>query len=179
MTREGYLTREGYVTALEGSRILIVGASSGIGREVGIQAAQAGASVAFAARRVDRLDEAVATAGGKSFAFPLDVRDDEQCAGAVTAAVRRFGGLDAVVYATGRSPLFRLEDAGGDVWRELMETNVIGAAMVSRAALAAPRGVHGTPPLLGLVVGGPALPGPGGLRHLEGRPARVCPWPAQ
>ena len=47
----------------------------------------------------------------------------------------RFGGLDALVYATGRSPLFRLEDADGDVWRELMETNVIGAAMVSRAAL--------------------------------------------
>ncbi len=47
-----------------------------------------------------------------SFAFPLDVRDDDQCAGAVSETVRRFGGLDAVVYATGRSPLFRLEDAG-------------------------------------------------------------------
>ncbi len=122
-------------SALEGARILVVGASSGIGREVGIQAAQAGASVAFAARRVDRLDEAVQTAGGASFAFPLDVRDDDQCAGAVSETVRRFGGLDAVVYATGRSPLFRLEDADGAVWRELVETNVIGAAMVSRAAL--------------------------------------------
>ncbi len=120
---------------LEGFRILVVGASSGIGRAVGIQAAQAGASVAFAARRIDRLDEAVKAAGGASFAVPLDVRDDEQCAGAVAETVRTFGGLDAVVYATGRSPLFRLEDADGAVWRELVETNVIGAAMVSRAAL--------------------------------------------
>jgi NADP-dependent 3-hydroxy acid dehydrogenase YdfG len=120
---------------LEGYRILVVGASSGIGRAVGIQAAQAGASISFAARRVDRLDEAVKIAGGESFAFPLDVRDDEQCARAITETVHKFGGLDAVVYATGRSPLFRLEDADGAVWRELVETNVIGAAMVSRAAL--------------------------------------------
>jgi len=120
---------------LEGYRILVVGASSGIGRSVGIQAAQAGASVAFAARRADRLEEAVTAAGGRSFAFPLDVRDDEQCAQAVTEAATRFGGLDAVVYATGMSPLFRLADADGDVWRELVETNVIGAAMISRAAL--------------------------------------------
>ena len=132
---DGRFVTEAGSSVLEGSRILVVGASSGIGREVGIQAAQAGASVAFAARRVDRLDEAVQAAGGASFAFPLDVRDDDQCAGAVSETVRRFGGLDAVVYATGRSPLFRLEDADGAVWRELVETNVIGAAMVSRAAL--------------------------------------------
>jgi NAD(P)-dependent dehydrogenase (short-subunit alcohol dehydrogenase family) len=53
------------VTTLEGYRILVVGASSGIGRAVGLQAAQAGASVAFAARRVERLEEAVEAAGGK------------------------------------------------------------------------------------------------------------------
>ena len=123
------------MTTLEGYRILVVGASSGIGRAVGKQAAQAGASVAFAARRVDRLDEAVRAAGGQSFAFPLDVRDDGQCARAVEETATRFGGIDAVVYAAGMSPLFKLADADGDVWRSLIETNVIGAAMVSRAAL--------------------------------------------
>jgi NAD(P)-dependent dehydrogenase (short-subunit alcohol dehydrogenase family) len=123
------------VTTLEGYRILVVGASSGIGRAVGVQAARAGASVAFAARRVERLEAAVEAAGGQSFAFPLDVRDDAECARAVEETATKFGGLDAVVYATGMSPLFRLGDANGDVWRELIETNVIGAAMVSRAAL--------------------------------------------
>jgi len=123
------------VTTLEGYRILVVGASSGIGRAIGLQAAEAGASVAFAARRVERLDEAVAAAGEKSFAFPLDVRDDAACAGAVEEAVARFGGLDAVVYATGQSPLYRLGDADGDVWREVLQTNVVGAAMISRAAI--------------------------------------------
>jgi NADP-dependent 3-hydroxy acid dehydrogenase YdfG len=123
------------VTTLEGYRILVVGASSGIGCEVGLGAARAGASVAFAARRVDRLEEAVAAAGGPSFAIALDVRDDTQCASAVEETAARFGGIDAVVYAAGMSPLFRLADADGDVWRALVETNVIGAAMVSRAAL--------------------------------------------
>ena len=74
-------------------------------------------------------------AGGQSFAFPLDVRNDEQCARAVEETAARFGGIDAVVYGAGMSPLFRLADADGDVWRALVETNVIGAAMVSRAAL--------------------------------------------
>jgi NADP-dependent 3-hydroxy acid dehydrogenase YdfG len=123
------------VTSLDGFRIVVVGASSGIGRAVGIQAGQAGASVAFAARRVDRLEDAAVAAGGKSFARATDVRQDEQCAALITEAADRFGGLDAVVYATGKSPLYRLEEADGDMWRDVVETNVVGAAMVARAAL--------------------------------------------
>ena len=48
---------------LDGYRIVVVGASSGIGRSVGIQAARAGATVAFAARRVELLEDAVAREG--------------------------------------------------------------------------------------------------------------------
>jgi NAD(P)-dependent dehydrogenase (short-subunit alcohol dehydrogenase family) len=120
---------------LEGHRILVVGASSGIGRALGIQAAAAGAHVAFAARRMDRLEAAVAEAGGRSVAVSCDVRDDEQCAQAVTRAVERFGGLDAVIYGAGTSPLIRSHEADGDFWRMVLETNVIGAAQVARAAL--------------------------------------------
>jgi NAD(P)-dependent dehydrogenase (short-subunit alcohol dehydrogenase family) len=120
---------------LEGHRILVVGASSGIGRAVGLGAAAAGADVAFAARRIDRLEAAVAQAGGRSVAIGCDVRDDEQCAQAVAQAVERFGGLDAVVYGTGTSPLTRSHDATGDLWRMVLETNVVGAAQVARAAL--------------------------------------------
>ena len=120
---------------LDGYRILVVGASTGIGRAVGIQSAQAGAAVAFAARRTELLEDAVDAAGGSSFAVACDVRREEQCAGAVEEAVERFGGLDAVVYAAGKSPLVRFADADGDTWRDVMETNVVGAALVSRAAL--------------------------------------------
>jgi NAD(P)-dependent dehydrogenase (short-subunit alcohol dehydrogenase family) len=123
------------MATLDGFRMAVVGASSGIGRSVGIQAAQAGASVAFAARRVDLLDEAVKAAGGQSFSVACDVRDDAQCARAIDEAVGRFGGLDAVVYATGKSPLVQLGAAPGNLWRELLETNVVGATMVTQAAL--------------------------------------------
>ena len=123
------------MATLDGFRMAVVGASSGIGRSVGIQAAQSGAAVAFAARRVELLQGAVEAAGGQSFAVPCDVRDDGQCSRVIEGAVARFGGLDAVVYATGKSPLFQLADADGDLWRELVETNIVGAAMVTRAAL--------------------------------------------
>jgi len=120
---------------LDGYRIVVVGASSGIGRSVGIQAAQAGATVAFAARRVELLDDAVVAAGGECFALPCDVRNDEQCAHAVDETARRLGGIDAVVYAAGMSPLVRFGDAAGDQLRHVLETNVVGAAMVAKAAL--------------------------------------------
>jgi NAD(P)-dependent dehydrogenase (short-subunit alcohol dehydrogenase family) len=120
---------------LQGHRILVVGASSGIGRSVGLLAAAAGAHVAFAARRTGRLDDAVAEAGGQSLAIRCDVRNDEHCAEAVAQTVDRFGGLDAVVYGAGTSPLTRSHDATGDLWREVLETNVIGAAQVARASL--------------------------------------------
>jgi len=123
------------VATLDGFRMAVVGASSGIGRSLGIQAARSGASVAFAARRLDLLEGAVEEAGGQSFAIACDARSDEQCARVVEETVTRFGGLDAIVYATGRSPLVELADADGDVWRQVIETNVVGAAMITRAAL--------------------------------------------
>jgi NAD(P)-dependent dehydrogenase (short-subunit alcohol dehydrogenase family) len=123
------------VVDLSSFRLLVVGASSGIGRAVGVRAAGAGAGVAFAARRTGHIEAAVAEAGGKCVALTCDVRDDDQCADTVARAAAHLGGLDAVVYATGTSPLTRLEDADGDLWRNLAQTNVVGAALVTRAAL--------------------------------------------
>lgn len=147
------------MTGLNGQRILVVGASSGIGRAVGILAARAGASVALAARRRQLLDQAVAEAGGPAFAITCDVSDDAQCNVAVAQAVERFGGLDAVVYASGHSPLVRLADADGGLWRRLFETNVIGAAMVARASLEPLRASGGRLVLLGSSSVGRPYPG--------------------
>jgi len=123
------------VADLTGKRILVVGASSGIGRAIGLLSAAAGADVAFAARRIERLEQAAAEAGGNSFALACDVRRPEECQRVTDQAAEVLGGLDAVVYAPGLSALSRFEDAGEDLWRVLVETNIIGAAMVSRAAL--------------------------------------------
>ena len=93
-------------------RLLVVGASSGIGRAVALLAAREGIDVVAAARRADRLDEMpVAT-------VVCDARRGEDCESVVAAAVARMGGLDAVVYAAGVSPLVAVADADADVWHE-------------------------------------------------------------
>lgn len=121
--------------ALDGSRILIVGASSGIGRALGAQAAEAGAAVAFAARRADRVEAAAADAGGGAVALRCDVRDEESCAAVVADAAAALGGLDAVVYAAAVDVLCRVADADMDTWADTFATNVFGAARVTAAAL--------------------------------------------
>jgi NAD(P)-dependent dehydrogenase (short-subunit alcohol dehydrogenase family) len=73
---------------LSGQVALVTGASSGLGRRFAATLAAAGASVAVAARRAERLDELVAeigARGGRAVAVPLDVTD----AGSITAAVER------------------------------------------------------------------------------------------
>ena len=121
---------------LQGARVLVVGASSGIGREVAVQLGAGGARVVLAARRADRLIEAVAEVGDGASSVVCDVRDPAQCDAVVASAVERLGGLDAVVYATAVDPLVRLVDTDLERWRQVYETNVFGASLVTRAALA-------------------------------------------
>jgi NAD(P)-dependent dehydrogenase (short-subunit alcohol dehydrogenase family) len=121
---------------LQGARVLVVGASSGIGREVGVQLGAAGSKVVLAARRAERLAEAVAAVGGGASSVVCDVRDPAQCDAVVATAVDRLGGLDVVVYATAVDPLVRLVDTDLERWRQVYETNVFGASLVTRAALA-------------------------------------------
>lgn len=118
---------------LSGSRILIVGASSGIGRSLGVQAAAAGARVCFAARRTDLIEQAATETGG--LAVACDVRDEQACRTVVEKTVEHFGGLDMLVYSTAIDVLIRLADAGQAAWTDTMATNVIGAALVTSAAL--------------------------------------------
>jgi NAD(P)-dependent dehydrogenase (short-subunit alcohol dehydrogenase family) len=118
-------------------RLLVVGASSGIGRAVALGAAHDGDDVVAAARRIGLLRELPVDVRA------CDVRRPEDCAAVVAHAARQLGGLDAVVYAAGVSPLVPVADAGAEVWREVMETNVVGAALVVRAALPALSAVSG------------------------------------
>jgi NAD(P)-dependent dehydrogenase (short-subunit alcohol dehydrogenase family) len=120
---------------LEGARVLVIGASSGIGREVAGQLGAGGARVVVAARRADRLADAVADVGAGAASIVCDVRDPAQCDAVVGGAVELLGGLDAVVYATAVDPLVRLVDTDLDRWRQVYETNVFGASLVTRAAL--------------------------------------------
>lgn len=114
---------------------MVVGASSGIGRATAIQLGRAGARLVLAARRVDRLEESAAEAGPEASAVRCDVRDEGDCGVVVATAVDRLGGLDDLVYASGTGHLVQLVDADQAAWREALETNVLGASLVTRAAV--------------------------------------------
>jgi NAD(P)-dependent dehydrogenase (short-subunit alcohol dehydrogenase family) len=118
---------------LSGQRLLVVGASSGLGREIARQAHAAGARVASAARRTERLG--FPDAPERSAAIACDVTRPEDCARAVREAVAALGGLDALVYSAATSPLSTLADATPQEWQETLQTNLVGAALVAQAAV--------------------------------------------
>ncbi len=115
--------------------MVVVGASSGLGRCIAVGLGERGARVALMARRQERLADAAAEAGPDALAIPCDVRDEASCQGAVAEAARELGGIDALVYATGIGPLVRLVDTDAATWRRAFDTNVIGASLVTAAAL--------------------------------------------
>jgi NAD(P)-dependent dehydrogenase (short-subunit alcohol dehydrogenase family) len=116
-------------------RTVVVGASSGLGRCIGIGLAQRGAHVALLARRRENLEAAANEAGPSTLAIQCDVTDEESIRSAIAEATKGLGGIDALVYAPGVGPLSRLADVDADTWRRTFDTNVTGAARVTSAAL--------------------------------------------
>ncbi len=116
-------------------RAVVVGASSGLGRCIGVGLAQRGEHVALLARRRERLDAAAVEAGGGAIAIECDVTDPSSCGAALEKAAADLGGIDALVYTPAIGPLARLVDTDVDTWRRVFDTNVTGAALVTTAAL--------------------------------------------
>jgi NAD(P)-dependent dehydrogenase (short-subunit alcohol dehydrogenase family) len=116
-------------------RAVVVGASSGLGRCIGVGLAHRGADVALLARREERLASAAADAGPTAVAVRCDVTDPDSCRTAVEQAADKLGGIDAVVYAAGVGHLTRLVDADKQTWHAAFDTNVIGANSITAAAL--------------------------------------------
>lgn len=119
---------------MRGRRALVVGASSGIGREVALRFAALGAEVVFHGRRLDRLEDAVERSGG-GYAVVADVCDPPQCDVLVAEAVANLGGLDALVFAASASRLSLVQDTDAEEWARVFASNVIAPALVARAAL--------------------------------------------
>jgi NAD(P)-dependent dehydrogenase (short-subunit alcohol dehydrogenase family) len=130
------------VSGLDGRRLLVVGASSGIGAAFARAASGAGARVAVSARRADALT-ALVEAMGAGVAVPGDVTVPAEVRDVVETTVEALGGLDLVLYAAGSGVLGRIEELDPEVWVALFRLNVIGASLVTRETLPhlAPDGV--------------------------------------
>jgi NAD(P)-dependent dehydrogenase (short-subunit alcohol dehydrogenase family) len=116
-------------------RAVVVGASSGLGRCIAVGLGKRGAQVALLARRHERLVEAAMEIGPEALAIACDVTDPVSCHSAIEEAASGLGGIDALVYATGIGNLHRLAEVDVDTWRQTFDTNVIGASLITAAAL--------------------------------------------
>jgi len=116
--------------SLSGRVALVTGASQGIGRGCALKLAASGATVVLAARNEERLAELVReieTGGGKAFAFPVDVADEEQVKTAFKSALGQLGKIDILINNAGitRDQLvMRMKRAD---WDAVLNTNLTSA----------------------------------------------------
>jgi 3-hydroxy acid dehydrogenase/malonic semialdehyde reductase len=125
------------VPELEGRTAIVTGASSGIGAETARALAGAGARLALGARRIDRLDEVLASLSGEGhIAGPLDVTDAKSCEAFVESTVSAFGEIDILINNAGLA-LGRTAIADGNDEDDLrmFETNVLGLVRMTRLVL--------------------------------------------
>jgi NAD(P)-dependent dehydrogenase (short-subunit alcohol dehydrogenase family) len=97
--------------------------------------AKRGAEVALLARRRERLEAAAKEGGPGTLALACDVTSAESCQSAIGEAAARLGGIDALVYTPAIGPLASLADTDAETWRQVFDTNVIGAALVTNAVV--------------------------------------------
>ena len=144
-----------------GPRTVVVGASSGLGRCIGIGLAQRGSPVALLARRKDRIASAAEEAGNGSVAIACDVTDETSVESAIEEAASALGGIDALVYTPGIGTLGAIENTTQATWREAFDTNVIGASIVTAAALPHLQATSGAALYLSSTSASQTLPWPG------------------
>jgi NAD(P)-dependent dehydrogenase (short-subunit alcohol dehydrogenase family) len=119
---------------LGGKRVVVVGASSGIGRAFAVHAVREGARTVLVARRADRLDEATSEAGD-GYAVAGDVTDPDECERIIAEAAAVLGHFDLLLYCVGVAPLRRLATTTATDWRAVFDANVVGAHQIVRAAM--------------------------------------------
>jgi cyclic-di-GMP-binding biofilm dispersal mediator protein len=120
------------MTELNGARILVVGASGGLGSAIARELAGRGARLALAGRDAERL----AGTGVEGTAVVADLRDGDAAERVVAEAEQALGGLTGVVYAAGVVAFGAVGELDEDDVDELLLLNYLAPARIAAAALA-------------------------------------------
>lgn len=125
-------------TGHEARRTLVTGAGSGIGRAVALRLAAERGHVALLGRGREALEATAALcreAGGNPVVLPADVTRESDVQAAVEALGSSWGALDGLVNNAGVARYAPLEDTSTDMWNEVLDVNLTGPFLVTRAAL--------------------------------------------
>ncbi|WP_427174021.1 SDR family oxidoreductase [Arthrobacter sp. 92] len=135
--------------SLQGRTILMSGGSRGIGLAIAVRAARDGANVVLLAKTgephaklegtVYSAAEQVEAAGGQALPIVGDVRNDDDVAGAVAAAVERFGGIDILINNASAIDLSKTDAVDMKRYDLMQDINVRGTFLMSKLALPALR----------------------------------------
>jgi short-subunit dehydrogenase len=124
---------------LQGRRIILTGASEGIGRALALELAVRGARLALAARdrqRLESLAQECRARGGEARALPTDITNSQDCEWLVNETVTAFGGIDVLVHNAGITMWSRF-DALTDlsIFERIMEVNYLAPVRLTALSL--------------------------------------------
>ena len=130
---------------LSGTRVLVTGGTSGLGRAMARALAEAGARVVVTSRHRERAQATAAELGAGALGVELDVRDASSVSAAVDRAYLMLDGLDVLVNNAGIgmrtvNPRFMTEpqpfwEVPPDGFRDVLETKATGTFLVARAVV--------------------------------------------
>jgi NAD(P)-dependent dehydrogenase (short-subunit alcohol dehydrogenase family) len=125
---------------LEGKRILVTGAGSGIGQATALRLLDEGATVVAADVAVDGLAKTQARAdeaatGDRLTTMPMDVGNEDSVIDGVRWAVEKLDGLDSLVNAAGILRVSHTHETGLEQWNQILSVNLTGTFLVVREAL--------------------------------------------
>lgn len=115
-------------------RVLVTGATSGVGEATAKLFADRGARVALVGRRAEELERVSGEIGAAALAIAADISDPIAASAAVQRAIDVFGDLDIAVNAAGIAGFALLEDLDAELWRQVIDTNLTGPFHVARTA---------------------------------------------
>ncbi|NUQ30687.1 MAG: 3-oxoacyl-[acyl-carrier-protein] reductase [Acidobacteriaceae bacterium] len=123
---------------LQGRIALVTGASQGIGRACALELARHGATVALAARQIDKLEAVAAEireAGGTAEAFALDISSEESIKAAAKAIIAKLGKVEILVNNAGITRDTLVLRMKRDDWDAVLSTNLTGSFLLTQALI--------------------------------------------